>query len=100
MVKWAEKRVGISLKNAEKLWEAVIDGGALASMTREDFERSGIPIGPAANLFEGLKKLFPERYGSSSVDAPVALTRAFIHLDSLFHSSSFPFHRSSFLSII
>src|SRR5690349_13331139 len=44
---WACDVIGVDKKYAALLAKQEIDGEALASMTREDFERYGIPGGPA-----------------------------------------------------
>ncbi len=62
---WARDVVGVDKKYAALLAKQEIDGEALASMTREEFKSYGIPGGPAAELFEGVKKLFPERFGAA-----------------------------------
>jgi len=61
VVKWALK-LGIDNTDASKLKQQKIAGKSLASMTRKDFERYGIPGGPASDLFDGVKMLFPERF--------------------------------------
>jgi SAM domain (Sterile alpha motif) len=59
---WALKVVGLDKEDAKKLKDQKIDGEALPTMTRGDFERYGIPGGPSSKLFEGVKALFPARF--------------------------------------
>jgi len=59
---WALEVVGLDEEDAKKLKVQKINGKSLATMTKEDFKSCGIPIGPSAELFEGVKALFPERF--------------------------------------
>lgn len=66
---WARDVVGLDEDDVALLTKQKINGRSLASMTREEFKSYGIPGGPAAELFEGVKKLFPEQFGDI-VSAP------------------------------
>ena len=68
--KWAVDVVGIDKKHADKLVAEEINGKSLAAMTEEKFKSCGIPIGPASELFEGVEKLFPERFGAPVAPGP------------------------------
>jgi hypothetical protein len=57
----------IDEKHVKKLVDEEIDGGALATMTKEEFKSCGIPIGPSSKLFEGVKALFPERFAMAQL---------------------------------
>ena len=52
---WAKEI--IDTEDTIKLKEQKIDGEALLDMTYDDFERCGIPIGPAKKLDRATKKL-------------------------------------------
>jgi len=79
--------VGVDLEDAALLAKQKINGKSLATMTYERFREYGIPGGPAAELFEGVKKVFPERFGppaAAATDAPAAPTGEHFLLWSLF----------------
>jgi len=60
VVTWAEKRVVVSPKNAEKLREQEIDGAHLLDLTEEKMVKLyGISGAAAVDIMKGLAKLFP-----------------------------------------
>ena len=65
VVYWATNVVKIDEEDAEKLRSQKIKGTSLQEMTKEDFERCGIPIGPAAELIKEIRHLFPSSQPSS-----------------------------------
>ena len=71
---WARDFVGLDEDDVALLTKQKINGKSLASMTDEKFERYGIPGGPAAELFEGVKNLFPERFGAASAGIAPTIT--------------------------
>ena len=62
VVKWASNVKGVLPEDIDLLKKQRIDGESLLRMTKEDFERCGIPIGPASNLFAAIQRL--DGYGT------------------------------------